>query len=229
MVKKFYILLCLLFLPISIIGQSYEINISLGSDFYKINDASTGFELADLTAAKIDREGFSNPMLLGVGLSYSLSPKYILSLEADFNYLQYSVKYSRNYPKLTNLLYIKTSNYDVPWARLGTSVNLDYIVTTFGDVKFLLGGGLGVNIFSPAVSSDFLYDTLLDKLSELDISDDISLGVFISPKLRGGIKYKIRNSKFNISLISNYSFVFNSEYEAPKSYMNLKMNIGYVL
>lgn len=117
----------------------------------------------------------------------------------------------------------------MPWARLGTSVNLDYIVTTYKDVNFLLGGGLGLNIFSPAVSSDFLYETLLNKLSELDISDDISLGVFISPKLRGGIKYKIRNSKFNISLFSNYSFVFNSEYEAPDSYMNLKMNIGYAL
>ncbi len=162
-------LLVLLFLPISIIGQSYEISISLGSDFYQINDASAGFELADLTVAKIDREGFSNPIILGVGVSSLFSQNYIFSIEAEINYLEYLVKYSRNYPQLTNPLYIKTSKYDVPWARLGTSVNLDYIVTTFKDVKLLLGGGLGLNIFSPAVSSDFLYETLLNKVSELDI------------------------------------------------------------
>ncbi len=229
MIKRIYKFLVLLFFPILVTGQSYEINISLGSDFYQINDASTGFELADLTAAKIDREGFSNPIILGIGVSYLFSKKYIFSIEAEINYLEYLVKYSRNYPQLTNPLYIKTSKYDVPWARLGTSVNLDYIVSTYKDVKLLLGGGLGLNIFSPAVSSDFLYETLLNKLSELDISDDISLGVFISPKLRTGIKYKIRNSKFIVSLFSNYSFVFNSEYEAPDSYMNLKMNIGYAL
>lgn len=106
--KRICKLLLFLFFPISIIGQSYEINISLGSDFYQINDASVGFELADLTAAKIDREGFSNPIILGVGVSYLFSQKYIFSIETEINYLEYLVKYSRNYPQLTNPLYIKT-------------------------------------------------------------------------------------------------------------------------
>jgi len=227
--KKIIYTIVIVFLYFPLNGQSYEINISLGSDFYKIKKLSEGFNLVDLTEAKIIRDGFSNPLAYGVGVNYSSSKNYTISFEVDFNYLEYLVKYSRNYPQLTNPFFIKTSNYNIPWVRLGVFVNIDYNIISYRDIEFLLGGGVGLHIFSPVVSAEFLYDTLLDKLIELDVSDDIRLGVFLSQKIRAGIKYKIINSNFNISAISSYSFINNPEYEAPSNYFGIKINIGYAI
>ena len=212
----------------SVNGQSYEIGISVGKDFYSISNLSTGFNLQDLTEAKLSRTGFENPMSFGINLGYNSNKNYSIIFESSFNYLEYDVEYIRKVPKLIDPFYIKTTNYKVPWARLGTMFTFNYIPYSVSGLDFFIGGGLGLQIFAPAVSDEFIYKTLLNKLSELDISSDIDLNYSFSQKINAGIKYNINNSYFNIAFISSYTFVNNAVYEAPDNFFTMKLFVNYL-
>jgi len=226
--KIIFTVLFLLLNLIPLFAQSLEVGLSAGKDFYKITDLSAGFNLQDLTEAKLFRKGFENPMALGIALTYNSVDNYSIGFEGDFNYLEYDVEYTRNVPKLTNPFYIKTTNYKVPWARLGAMLVVDYIPYSFSGVDFLIGGGLGLQIFAPAVSDKFIYKTLLNKVTELDISKDIDLNFSFSQKINAGFKYKIDKTNIGIAFITSYTFVNNAKDEAPDNFISIKLQLSYL-
>ena len=228
--KKYFITIAslLLFSFSCISAQSYEIGISVGKDIYEISNLSKGFQLQDLTEAKLSRTGFSNPVSFGLNFGYNSSKKYAINFEADFNYLEYDVDYTRNVPQLTDPFYIKTTNYKVPWARLGTMLSFNYVPYSLNGFDLFVGGGLGLQIFAPAVSDKFIYETLLNKLSELDTSTDIDLNYSFSQKINAGFKYRIDKTNINITFLSSYTFVNNAVYEAPSDFLGIKLLVNYL-
>ncbi len=227
MKKLLTLLFILLTLTISVSAQSFEVGISAGKDFYTIPDLSTGFNLQDLTEATLERTGFENPIAFGISLGYNSNENYSIIFEGDFNYLEYNVDYTRNVPKLTDPFYKKTSNYNVPWARLGAMISFNYIPYSIEKLDFVIGGGLGLQIFAPAVSDKFIAKTLFNKISELDLSTDIDLNFSFSQKINAGVKYNF-NSNINLGLISSYTIVNNAIDEAPDNFLTLKLQLGYL-
>ncbi len=229
MIKKIVFTFLVLFTCFSYLpAQSFEVGVSVGKDFYEIPDLSTGFNLQDLTKAQLSRKGFSNPIAYGLQLTYHSANNFSFGLESSFNYLEYNVKYTRNVPKLIDPFYIKTTNYKIPWARLGTMLVFNYIPYSISNVDFIIGGGLGLQIFAPAVSDKFIYKTLLNKLSDLDISKDIELNYSFSQKINAGIKYGISKTNINVSLITSYTFVNNPKDEAPDNFLGMEIRLSYL-
>ncbi len=227
MQKQFTLLFWFLIFTVSTMAQSFEIGISAGKDFYTIPDLSASFKLQDLTEATLERTGFENPMTFGINLGYNSGKNYSIIFEGDFNYLEYDVNYTRNVPKLLDPFYIKTSHYKVPWARLGAMVSFNYIPYSIEKLDFVIGGGVGLQIFAPAVSDKFIAKTLFKKISELDLSTDINLNLSFSQKINIGIKYNF-NSNINLGIISSYTIVNNAVDEAPDSFLTLKLQLNYL-
>lgn len=222
-------ILVLLWVNTLVNAQPYQIGISVGKDFYAIPNMSVGFNLQDLTEAELSRTGFQNPLSLGINFGYNPNKKYSIIIDADFNYLEYDVVYTRNVPELFNPGNIEITDYKIPWARFATMLSLNYIPYSVGGFDFFVGGGLGFQVFAPAVSDKFILETLLDKLSQLNISTEIDLNYSFSQKINVGIKYNIDSSNFNVAITTSYVFVNNAVYEAPNKFLTMKLFVNYLM
>lgn len=205
-------------------AQNFGIQFLAGNDFYKINSLEKGFNLSDLTKANIKRESFSNPISVELSLVYN-NITWGITLSIDAAYTNYNVLYSRNYPQPFDPFYIKTSEYKVDFLRATVSLNYLKYISLTSKLKLFIGGGLGVFITAPIVSDKFIFNTLKDNHSELNLSNDIKLRYSIGAVLQIGIKYSLF-SPVDILLSAKYFITSKGEFEEPYNYAEIHIGLG---
>ncbi len=222
--KNIFTLILILFSLSEIKSQSFDIQILGGYDFYKINSMEKGFNLFDLTKANIKREEISNPLSAEVNLVYD-NINWDLTLSLDAAYTNYNVIYTRNVPQPFDPFYIKKSEYKIDFARATASLNYIRNISLTSKLKLFVGGGPVFFITAPVVSDKFIYNTLKDKISELDLSDDIKLRYSFGAVVQSGIKFKLFNP-VDLILSAKYFVTSKGEYEEPYSFAVIHTGLG---
>lgn len=216
-----------IFILISLIdikAQNFEIQFLAGGDIYKINSMEKGFNLLDLTKANIKREGFSNPISAELNLVYDRI-NWNLTLSLDAAYTNYDVTYTRNVPQLFDPFYIKTSKYKIDFARAAASLIYSKYFPITSRLNLFIGGGPTFFITAPVVSDKFIINTLKDKFSELDLSDDIKLRYSFGAVVQSGIKFQLFNP-IDLLLTAKYFVTSKGEYEEPYSFAVIHTGLG---
>ena len=208
-------------------AQNINIGIFVGKDFYSIKELDKGFNLYDLTKAEINRQSFFDPIIAGLDFEVNLNKNYKVELFAEAAYLKYNVSYSRNYPELLNPFNIKTSVYSIDWARANLGISIISSFIKFSNIELSGGGGINYSIIAPVVSDKFLYETLRDKFTELDVSKDIKLKSSIGGHLQANLGYNIKPLNLIPSIEIKYLFTSEGRYEEPSKFFTLKMKILY--
>jgi hypothetical protein len=222
--KKIILTIFILISFIEINAQNFGIQILAGSDIYKINSMEKGFNLFDLTKANIKREEFSNPISAELNLVYD-KINWNLTLSLDAAYTNYNVVYTRNVPQLFDPFYIKTSKYKIDFARAAASLNYIKNISLTSRLMLFVGGGPTFFITAPVVSDKFIINTLKDKFSELDLSDDIKLRYSFGAIVQSGIKFKVFNP-IDLLVTAKYFVTSKGEYEEPYSFAAIHAGFG---
>lgn len=207
--------------------QKNSIGIYAGMDFYTIEQLEKSFRLVDLTEVSIKRQSFSNPFLIGINYEHCFENLLALQIYLEGIYLTYFVEYRRNDPQPFDPFYIKISDYNVPWARITFGSNLMKTIPLNKSINFFAGLGAGLFIMAPVVSDNFIYNTLLNKFQELDLSDDIKLRYSPGGQLISGITLNPFNLPINLKIAIKYSLTTKGEYEEPYSILSSYLNINY--
>ena len=217
----------ILFLSTNLFALGLQIGIYGGKDIYHISKLGVNFQLMDMTEATIEREGRSNPWLLGMNLYYNLKNDLKLGISAEAAYLAYKVHYSRNYPTVYDPFNIKTSKYDLAWARAAILASLvkDVLSTSVGNFYVGIGGGL--HVLAPVVSDKFVFDTLWDKFMELDTSTDINLIYKFGGFAIFGFQFNPFQSPIKLQLEGKYHLTSQSKYEEPDNFLSVDLGLLY--
>lgn len=198
-------------------AQNFGIQLLAGNDFYKINSLTKEFNLFDLTKAKVVRDEFKNPLSGEVNLFYE-TINWGTSFSIDAAYTTYNVSYSRNYPQPLDPFYIKTSKYKIDFARATLSMNYFWKFNFLRNMNILVGGGPAFFITAPVVSDKFIYDTIKDKMSELDFSSDIKIKNSLGAVIFSGMKFKLFNH-FGLMTSIKYLMTSKGKYEEPYNFI----------
>ncbi len=208
-------------------SRGIDFGLHIGKDFYTIPNMAKGFHLADvdLTAAYIEREGFTNPWILGLDLQFKLPGGLRLKASAEGTYLQYHVLYIRNQPKPGDPLYKETSEYEVTWARAALLGTITKDLLPLPIFRFYAGAGGGVHLVAPVVSDKFLINTLTDKFAELDPTTDVKIDPRFGFHLVLGLAIHPPALPLNIVVEGKYSFLPRGEYEEPHRFATVVLKM----
>jgi len=214
-------LIALLLLSSGLFATEFGLGIHGGKDFYSISNLKTGFRLLDLTEASVSRDGFANPWLVGVSLTFKINRNWKMRINGDVVLVKYDVLFTRNYPTLYDPFYIKTSEYKIEWGRaavLGTVERNWHISEHF---YFLGGAGGGLYVLAPVVSDKFIVNTLYDKFMELDISKDIEMSYKFGAHILLGMEAVTFGDKVSFRVEGRYSFMSEGKYEEPTRFFSV--------
>ncbi len=198
-----------------------------GKDLYSISSMDKGFQLADLTEARVEREGFSNPWLAGVDLEFDMLLGFKIEASAEAAYRSYKVIYTRNDPQLTDPLHKLVSEYDVQFIRAGLTGSAKINLLPLPVVQVYAGAGAGLHLTAPLVSDKFIMGTLMDKAAELDPSKDVKVKSRLGGHLLVGVNVHPPMFPLRFALEGKYFFLPSGDYEEPSKFANVVLKIFF--
>ena len=216
-------------------GLGIGLGIHGGMDRYEIPALDRSVKLADLTQVGVVREGFKNPVMGGVDLFINTLPVIDLQVSVDASKMTYPVRYIR--PNLYNPFKKDTTNYDVPFGRLGVYVSIKKNLVAFPPVLHTLsiyvGGGVGAHFIAPVVSEKYVFDHLKTAAEDLNtdeiLKEDIKKNMVYGWHLLIGLRLKVPILPFQIFGEGKMTFVPEGKYEQPSKFPSLYAGIAYML
>ncbi len=225
--KRLLTFVVLVFWMGNALALGFHFGVHGGKDFYSISSMDKGFQLADLTEARVEREGFSNPWLAGVDLQWDLLMGLKLEATAEAAYHSYNVVYTRNDPQPGDPFHKLVSEYDVKFARAGLVGSLKMNILPLPIVDLYFGGGAGIHWIAPLVSDKFLMGTLMDKAAELDPSEDVKVESRLGGHLLVGASIHPPMFPLKFALEAKYNFLQSGEYEEPDKFATVVLKIFF--
>ncbi len=207
-------------------GQTFSISTNIGIENYTIPSVKQNFNLLDGTPSFIEREEVSNPLNAGLQIRYEKN-KMIFGIDADIAYKEYNVRYGNLSalslpPFSTDTLF--SSDYSVPWVRVGLNLIILYNILDVNSFKINAGFGGGLQAVAPVVSETFLRNTLLKKFETLDVSTDVSPEYLGNGKIIAEALYSFTKS-ISVGVEGSYLLLSKGKNEQPENFVVLKTKL----
>ena len=216
------VLVILFFLTSPLFSLGFDFGVYGGKDFYKISEMQKNFQLADLTAASVEREGVQNPWMFGANFRLNFIGGISLETTAEAAYAKYKVIYS--IPSNPS-----TDEYDITWTRIAVLATLEKNLFSAPTTELYGGIGGGLHMVTPVVSDKFLINTLKDKSAELDVSEDINLESKFGGHALVGFQFHPPLTPIKFKLEGKYIILPKGDYEEPNSFFTVYLGIMYSL
>ncbi len=231
----FLFLLSLSFTAHAQFGLGIGVGIHGGMDYFEIPSLDRSVKLADLTQVGIVREGFKNPVMGGIDIFVNTLPIIDLQVSLDVSKLTYPLQYIR--PNLYNPLKKDTTNYDVPFGRVGIDLTVKKNLIVFPPVLKTLaiyaGGGVGAHYIAPVVSEQYVFDKLQTAAEELNtdeiFKEDIKENMVYGWHLLLGLRLKLPILPIQFFGEGKMTFVPAGKYEQPSKIPSLYAGLAFML
>jgi len=213
---------------------TYGIGIHAGMDYFTINAQETiAFTLIDSSTVALSRDEISNPYHFGVHFFFDDIPAPFideLDISVDFSSKKYSYHFENyNYTGGGSQL----QPPQVKYSRIGGAVTIRHYVMVLPSeletFRLYAGIGLGMQLISPIVSRNLIYDNLFDSVNPLNLEDQGILKKSSKAAFVGLVGIRIQPPEFPVSLRAEGRYYGMGEwnYQQPRSLLQVLIGLSY--
>jgi len=202
-------------------------------DIFTVNAQETiAFSLIDTSLVSLSRDEISNSYLFGVHFYFDDIPAPLIDevdISVDFSSKKYSYHFDSNYTGGGTQL----QPAEVKYSRIGGAVTIrHYVMALPPDIETLrlyAGVGLGMQMISPIVSRNLIYDNLFDSVNPLNLEDQGVLKKSSKAAFVGLIGIRIQPPEIPVSVRveGRYYGMGEWNYEQPRSLIQVMIGLSY--
>ncbi len=231
--------MCLLALIGLLLSQSpasaeYGIGVHVGLDKFTIDEEPEHtFTLINGSLVAISREEISDPYHFGVHVYIDEVVATLideLDLSMDFSTKEYSFEFQNsNYQGNESQIQPETVKY----SRISATISIKHYLVKFppelNTVRLFVGVGFGLQMISPVVTSQLVYDNLFNNAEQLDLEDQDIIKKSSHASFLGvaGIRIKPPMLPVSIHAEGRYYTMGEWEYKQPTNFYSLSVGLSY--
>ncbi len=225
-----------LLLSLSPAMAEYGIGVHVGLDKLTIDEEPEHtFNLINDDLVAISREEIADPYHFGVHVYIDeVVATFIdeLDLSIDFSNKEYSFEFENpNYQGSESQIIPETVKY----SRIGATIAIKHYLVKFppelDTVRLFVGVGFGLQMISPVVTSQLVYDNLFDNTEQLDLENQDVIKKSSHASFLGvaGIRIKPPMLPISIHTEMRYYTMGEWEYKQPTNYYSLSVGLSYCI
>ncbi len=216
-------------------GAYAGFGIHVGWDMAKIDGATQSFRFSNddvttTTNSSLLRDASSNPMCIGIDLTFNMLPLVDLQASLETAFAGYNIRFIPG--QVAGQTQGDIVDQDVMYLRVGGDVSAFISPLGFPPVasiaKVFIGGGLSVHLFQPAIGREMLQDNIesADE-SDIDPKDYINLDPKFGFHIITGVKIKPPVFPIGFRVTAKYYIFTSQEPETPQNFLNIQAGIYF--
>jgi hypothetical protein len=208
--------------------------VQVGQDRFAIKSQTDyPFQLIDATNVSITREEISNPYHFGVHFFLDMIPAPIIDeIDVSIDLSSKKYKYTFENPSYTGSG-SQIQPEEVKYNRVGGAVTLRHYFLKFPPmlktVRMYIGAGFGMQMISPIVGRDLIYDNVFDSTTPLNLDSQNVLKKSSKACFVGllGVRVKPPLLPVSVRAEGRYIAMGTWDYEQPGNFFQLSLGISY--
>ena len=231
--------MCLLALISLLLNQSpasadYGIGVHVGLDKFTIDEESEHtFSLINDSLVALSREEIADPYHFGVQIYIDDVLAALideLDLSMDFSTKEYSFEFQNpNYQGSESQIIPESVKYSRISATISIKRYLLVLPPELETVRLYLGVGFGLQMISPVVTSQLIYDNLFTNADQLDLEDEDIIKKSSHASFLGvaGIRINPPMLPISVHIEGRYFTMGEWEYKQPTNFYSISIGLSY--
>jgi len=191
------------------------------------------FNLIDSSNVALTREEISNPYHFGVHVFLDMIPAPFideLDLSLDFSSKKYRYEFTNPAYSLTES---QIQPEEVNYGRVGVEVSIRHYLAKFPamleTVRLYVGVGFGMQMISPLVSRDLVYDNLFNSTNPLNLEEQDVINKSSRASFVGLVGFRIKPPLIPLSVRAEgrYHAMGEWDYEQPGNFFSISLGLSY--
>ena len=223
-----------LLLSYSSATAGFGIGVHGGLDLITIDgQQDVTFNIIDSSLVGLSREEISNPYHFGVHVFVDDIPApfiHELDVSLDFSSVKYKFDFSNPSYSLTES---QLQPEEVKFSRVGVTISVRHYLITFPPgvdmVRLYVGAGLGMQLISPIVGRDLVYDNVFESTNSVNLEDQDVLKKSSHAAFVGlaGVRFQPESLPISLRLEGRYAAMGEWDYEQPEKFFSMTVGVSY--
>ena len=214
----------------------FGFGVHAGQDLFTIEKKDQfSFNLIDGSNVGLTREEISNPTHFGMHFFMDMIPAPLIDeidVSVDFSSKKY--KYTFENPAYTGSG-SQIQPEEVKYNRIGGAVTIRHYLMKFPPmlktVRVYIGAGFGMQMISPIVGRDLIYDNLFDSVTPLNLESQDVLKKSSKACFVGLLGVRVKPPLLPVSVRAEGRYIAMGawDYEQPGNYFQLSLGVSYTI